>query len=61
MPDAGERRELAEQYPEANEIVVECLVAQRDRQGLSAFLTKLTPHTAEAYKALNALNNTVLI
>uniref|UniRef100_F1L335 VPS33B-interacting protein n=1 Tax=Ascaris suum TaxID=6253 RepID=F1L335_ASCSU len=58
VPDAGERRELAEQYPEANEIVVECLVAQKDRQGLSAFLTKLTPHTAEAYKALNALNNT---
>ncbi|KHN76831.1 Spermatogenesis-defective protein 39 [Toxocara canis] len=59
VPDVGERRELAEQYPDASEVVVECLVAQRDRQGLTAFLTRLTPHTPDAYKALNALNNTV--
>ncbi|VDN18891.1 unnamed protein product [Gongylonema pulchrum] len=39
--------------------MVECLVAQKDRVALSAFLARLTPHTAEAYKAINALNNAI--
>ncbi|KHJ86509.1 hypothetical protein OESDEN_13736, partial [Oesophagostomum dentatum] len=39
-------------------IVIECLVAQRDRLRLSKFAAKLTPHTPDAYKAIAALNNT---
>ncbi|EFO16596.2 hypothetical protein LOAG_11909 [Loa loa] len=57
VPDISERQCLANQFPEASEITIECLVAQKDRVALSAFLAKLTPHTIEAYKALNALNN----
>uniref|UniRef100_A0A915PVG5 Vps16 C-terminal domain-containing protein n=1 Tax=Setaria digitata TaxID=48799 RepID=A0A915PVG5_9BILA len=59
VPDVSERQRLASQFPQASEVTVECLIAQKDRIALSAFLAKLTPHTMEAYKALNALNNTV--
>ncbi|VDK82958.1 unnamed protein product [Litomosoides sigmodontis] len=57
IPDISERLCLANQFPQASEVTIECLVAQKDRIALSAFLAKLTPHTVEAYKALNALNN----
>ncbi|ETN76791.1 hypothetical protein NECAME_11426 [Necator americanus] len=55
--DAEMRLKLAEKY-DVCEIVIECLVAQRDRIRLSKFASKLTPHTPDAYKALAALNNT---
>lgn len=58
VSDISERKQLAEQFIDANEVVVECLVAQKDRLGLSALLAKLTPHTNEAYKAMSALSNT---
>ncbi|CAG9532506.1 unnamed protein product [Cercopithifilaria johnstoni] len=57
IPDVSERQCLANKFPQASEVTIECLVAQKDRIGLSAFLAKLTPHTAEAYKAVNALSN----
>uniref|UniRef100_A0A8R1Y225 Vps16 C-terminal domain-containing protein n=1 Tax=Onchocerca volvulus TaxID=6282 RepID=A0A8R1Y225_ONCVO len=57
IPDLNERQRLANQFPEVSEVTIECLVAQKDRIALSAFLAKLTPHTVEAHKALNALNN----
>uniref|UniRef100_A0A1I7XMD6 Vps16_C domain-containing protein n=1 Tax=Heterorhabditis bacteriophora TaxID=37862 RepID=A0A1I7XMD6_HETBA len=41
------------------DIVIECLVAQRDRLKLLAYSSKLVPHTPEAYKSLSALSNTV--
>lgn len=59
IPDVSERQRFANQFPEASEVMIECLVAQKDRIALSAFLAKLTPHTIEAYKALNALSNAV--
>ncbi|VDN05054.1 unnamed protein product [Thelazia callipaeda] len=59
VPDVNERHHLAIQFPQAADIVIECLVAQKDRSALSAFLSKLTPQTAEAYKAISALNNAV--
>ncbi|VDM92034.1 unnamed protein product, partial [Onchocerca ochengi] len=59
IPDLNERQRLANQFPEVSEVTIECLVAQKDRIALSAFLAKLTPHTVEAHKALNALNNAV--
>lgn len=57
VPDTAERHHLASQFASTSEVVVECLVAQKDRIALSALLTKLTPHTPETYKALSALNN----
>ncbi|WKX98132.1 hypothetical protein Q1695_013654 [Nippostrongylus brasiliensis] len=55
--DAEQRLKLAEKYDVA-EIVVECLVGQKDRIRLSRYASKLAPHTPDAYKALAALNNT---
>lgn len=57
VPDVAERQYLASQFSSTSEVVVECLVAQKDRIALSSFLAKLTPHTTEAYKAISALNN----
>ncbi|XGW07468.1 hypothetical protein V3C99_010556 [Haemonchus contortus] len=57
VSDSDQRLKLAEKY-DVCEIVIECLVAQRDRARLSAYASKLTPHTPDAYKALAALNST---
>lgn len=57
IPDINERQYLANQFPEASEVIIECMVAQKDRIALNEFLARLTPHTVEFYKALNALNN----
>uniref|UniRef100_A0A0R3S7C9 Vps16_C domain-containing protein n=1 Tax=Elaeophora elaphi TaxID=1147741 RepID=A0A0R3S7C9_9BILA len=59
IPDVSERQCIANQFPQASEVTIECMVEQKDRIALSAFLAKLTPHTTEAYKALSALNNAV--
>ncbi|VDO18576.1 unnamed protein product [Heligmosomoides polygyrus] len=58
VSDADQRLKLAEKY-DVCEIVIECLVAQRDRLRLSKYANKLTPNTPDAYKAMAALNNTV--
>jgi hypothetical protein len=60
VPDAGERLAFAEQYDVAD-VVIDCLVAAKDRQRLSAYASRLTPHTNDAYRAQAALNNTVRI
>lgn len=57
VSDADQRLKLAEKY-DVCEIVIECLVAQRDRLRLSKYANKLTPNTPDAYKAMAALNNT---
>ncbi|PIO75069.1 hypothetical protein TELCIR_02912 [Teladorsagia circumcincta] len=58
VSDADQRLKLAEKYDVCEfQIVIECLVAQRDRARLSTYASKLTPHTPDAYKALAALNN----
>ncbi|VBB31652.1 unnamed protein product, partial [Acanthocheilonema viteae] len=41
IPDVNERQCLANQFPHASEVTIECLVAQKDRVALSAFLAKL--------------------
>lgn len=57
VSDADQRLKLAEKY-DVCEIVIECLVAQKDRLRLSKFANKLALNTPDAYKALAALNNT---
>ena len=43
----------------AFQVVIECLVAQRDRVRLKVYTDKLTPHTPDYYKSITALNNAV--
>ncbi|KAJ1366766.1 hypothetical protein KIN20_027522 [Parelaphostrongylus tenuis] len=57
VSDADQRLKLAEKY-DVCEIVIECLVAQKDRLRLSKYANKLPLNTPDAYKALAALNNT---
>ncbi|KAK5978209.1 Spermatogenesis-defective protein 39 [Trichostrongylus colubriformis] len=57
VSDADQRLRLAEKY-DVCEIVIECLVAQRDRVKLATYASTLKPHTPDAYKASAALNNT---
>lgn len=57
VSDQELRLKLAEKY-EVSEIVIEGLLAQRDRLKLSKYSATLTPHTPESYKALAVLNNT---
>ncbi|CAI4222536.1 unnamed protein product [Auanema sp. JU1783] len=56
VQDQDLRLKLAEKYS-ITDIVMECLVAQKDRQKLIKYASTLTPHTPEAYKAAAALNN----
>uniref|UniRef100_A0A0K0DPD8 Vps16_C domain-containing protein n=1 Tax=Angiostrongylus cantonensis TaxID=6313 RepID=A0A0K0DPD8_ANGCA len=65
VSDADQRLKLAEKYDVCEvmifQIVIECLVAQKDRLRLSKFANKLALNTPDAYKALAALNNTVMV
>ncbi|PAV69221.1 hypothetical protein WR25_01562 isoform B [Diploscapter pachys] len=58
VSDQELRLKLAEKY-QVPEVVIECLVAQRDRVRLKIYTDKLTPHTPDYYKSIAALNNAV--
>uniref|UniRef100_A0A7E4UV39 Vps16_C domain-containing protein n=1 Tax=Panagrellus redivivus TaxID=6233 RepID=A0A7E4UV39_PANRE len=58
VPDLEERLKICESMAEAREIQIETLIALKDRQKLTALISKMTPHTVEHNKAHIALANT---
>ncbi|GMR58983.1 hypothetical protein PMAYCL1PPCAC_29178 [Pristionchus mayeri] len=55
--DGEERLKLA-QKAHVTEIVIDSLVSSREREKLAAYAATLTPNSPDAFKALQALNNT---
>uniref|UniRef100_A0A0N5AJU2 Vps16_C domain-containing protein n=1 Tax=Syphacia muris TaxID=451379 RepID=A0A0N5AJU2_9BILA len=43
VPNIEERKKLAEKFPDASDVVMECIIAQKDRHGLGSFIYKLAP------------------
>ena len=58
VPELDDRLKLAKEY-ECNQVIVDCLVGQKDRQQLIEFVSTLTQHTNDYYYGQGALNNAV--
>ncbi|VDD91543.1 unnamed protein product [Enterobius vermicularis] len=59
VPDIDERKKLAGLYPETADVVIECMITQKDRLGLGSFISKLAPHGSDAQKVQGVLKDTV--